>query len=173
MLCIWRIRVHVIILWNSCMAIGYFFRWSNSWTSIDGRKNLVTYFCIILLIIHVSECLNPYIYLNSCIEMCGYLLFSILFLLKIHPCILTTGMFKTFLEQKCRCVLCLSDIEFSWSQCFSFYGIQARNITLDNWYYSIFYILITKSNAVEEKMIWLYNIVRKCLLGFNQQDDSD
>lgn len=101
MLCIWRIRVHVIILWNSCMAIGYFFRWSNSWTSIDGRKNLVTYFCIILLIIHVSECLNPYIYLRSCIEMCGYLLFSILFLFKIHPCTLTTGMFITFLEQKC------------------------------------------------------------------------
>lgn len=146
------------------MAIGYFFRWSNSWTSIDGRKNLVTYFCIILLIIHVSECLNPYIYLRSCIEMCGYLLFSILFFIQNPPLHSNYRHFYNILGTKVSCVLCLSDVEFSWSQCFSFYGIQARNITLDNWYYSIFYILITKSNAVEEKMIWLYNIVRKCLL---------
>lgn len=175
MLCIWRIRVHVIILWNSCMAIGYFFRWSNSWTSIDGRKNLVTYFCIIFInntcirmfkSIHILEILYRNVWLFV-------IYFRYIVFIQNPPLHSNYRHVYNILGTKVSCVLCLSDIEFSWSQCFSFYGIQARNITLDNWYYSIFYILITKSNAVEEKMIWLYNVVRKCLLGFNQQDDSD
>lgn len=125
---------------------GYLFTWSNSWTSVDGWKNFVTYFCIIILTI--SESFNESIRTWDHRSIWSFVIQYTVFI-QNPPLYSYRRHFFTFLEQKCRSI-CLCDAEFSWSLCFSFYGIEARNITLDNWYYSIFFVLIIKSMLVEE-----------------------